>query len=232
MINYVCVVVTFAIVVIAFFYFSIRYKSKSLTEYVTKTGIPLVTLSDILDTLQNGDLVFLSGTSSGEKSCKWFSGSHFSHVGIILVEYDEPKAEYVRYILECDVGQQTKDGVRIMLLQKKIQNYKGEKYGAIRRITTNPKTQDMLLFLEKYKNYDLDHDMICWMFSGCRVLHNLVKPKRKLFCSELVATCLMDLGLMKRTKLPAWYSPATFEKASIKADLLGVDYGELEYFKF
>ncbi len=221
----VIIYITIGVVTMFLFYFCTQYRAKKITDikYNKENYI------SIRSSLQNGDLIFLAGDSPGERSCRWFSDSHFSHVGLILIENE------LVYILDCDVGQHSKDGVRIMLLDDKLKRYKGFKIGAYKKVIKGKDKLShklLLLMIEKYQEYELDHDMLSWVFSRFVLLHNAVKPKKQLFCSEFVALCLMDLGVMKNDRLPAWYTPESFARQDINNTMLELKYGELNYFYF
>lgn len=206
---------------IIFVYILCQTTSPSLEKYLNKQSISIIDHQKVLDTANNGDLIFLSGNTRGEKTCKWFTGSVFSHVGLLFRE------DNILYITDCDIGQGHRSGVRVMKLEDKLARYKGVKIGAIRRYTQNsrPTREDILEIVGKYIGLQFDEKILTWFLAGTP-LYRLAKNKHHVFCSEYIIMILQDLNIVKQKHVPAWYSPGHMAKN----EMLG--FGELEYFKF
>lgn len=151
-------------------------------------------------TIKNGDLLFLCGTTQGEKIIRWYTNSPFSHVAMLFVEDEKV------YVWECDLGQKYKAGTRVMALSDKLERWKGLKIGGIKRLNTkHPSTENILKLVEKYKNVDFDNKMYRWLFS------NFITIKDKhMFCTELIATTLQELHVIDDKKTPVEHSPTDF----------------------
>jgi len=184
---------------------------------------------DVLKDVNNGDLIFLSGDTHGERLCRWFSGCIFSHVGLMFV--DDIDGEI--YVLDSDLGQNMKDGVRIQKLTDKLRKYKGMKIGAIKRVKINSSipSSKFLELIEKYKNVDFDDKMLTWFFGDISFMRNLFENKKKMFCSEFVAECLEKLGILSESsKKPSYYGPGDFYRTfKTKQDYT---YEKPEFFRF
>lgn len=83
-----------------------------------------------LENVKNGDLIFFSGSSPSENMIKWYTSSKFSHVAMCVIEDEQPKNNNISksknvFIVEADIGQGSKKGVRIIPFLKKIKRYSG-----------------------------------------------------------------------------------------------------------
>jgi len=194
------------LVVLISYYGYLHLVAQRIEDHVNSDTLPHIsTLS-----FSSGDLIFLSGHHPGERICKSMSNSFYSHVGIILVEND------IVYILDCDVGQNYKDGVRVMELEKKLERYKGSKIGGIRHIKTPLPNQLLLQQVEKYKNIELDDYMWTWCVSKYPALLKLIKDENKMFCSEFIATILMNINQLSTNETPQSYTPQKFAEMEHK----------------
>jgi hypothetical protein len=151
-----------------------------------------------MNELGNGDLLFLSGETSGEKTCRWASGSPFSHVSIIFLENNIP------YVLECDIGGHHTDGIRIMTLEAKLQRKDQSSIVGYRRLHSQHllKSSDFVNVYEKYtKEFEFDTSMASWLWGSSQ------SKRKKMFCSEFVCFALDKLGVCTFDKPHYTYSP-------------------------
>jgi hypothetical protein len=162
--------------------------------------------NDILQQISTGDLLFLSGDTTGERICKWFSGCCFSHVGLLIKEYNN--YGYNIYVLESDLGQSTKSGVRIISLHDKLTRYKGQRIGMIKKIYPTLCYDDIMNVVPKYIDKEFDDTFLSWVCADT-FMYPLVKNWNQVFCSELVSMIYMDIGVIKRSN-PSKYSPADY----------------------
>jgi hypothetical protein len=104
---------------------------------------------ELLDEVENGDLLFFTGETYGEKAIRWYSGSNFSH--ICMVFRDNENGSSVSFVWEADVGQRYKEGPRVMRLKEKLERWKGVKICALKKmIGKRPSTLDILKVVERY----------------------------------------------------------------------------------
>lgn len=164
---------------------------------------------EILNSLDDGDLVFLCGDTVGERWCRWWCGSKFSHVGMIVKENDEI------YVLDSDLGHKMKDGVRIQKLRIKLDRWKGFKVIAIKKLINKPENIHELLLIctGKYKPLDFDNKMFSWFFEKVGK-GDYFKSTDSVFCSEFVAMVLQDLGIITDSRKPYSYSPLDFYESA------------------
>jgi hypothetical protein len=223
-----------------FFYFYMLASAPKIETYVEKNESSLNWLSynDILTEVENGDLILLAGDTRGEKLCRWFPGSIFSHVGLLFREKHKETGEDRVYIWDCDLGQGYKDGIRLALLDNKIRRYKGFRIGALKKLKVKagkerPTAQDILRLYEKYENLDFDHLIATWFLADYPKLYNLAKDPQKVFCGEMVAEALQGLGIVQKDRVPAWYVPGDFHRPEGRLHLEeGYEYGTTYFFRF
>lgn len=211
---------------------SCRYLAPSLERSIAKglIGKPTMTKEDLLNSVNNGDLIFLAGETQGERTIRFFHNSYYSHM--FLVFRDSPPdgvpdtPENTVFVWEADVGQGYKDGPRIMRLSEKLDRWKGMKIGMFKRYippdafgADRPTTKDILDIAQSYlsENMDMDMVMASWFFSRWPdgFLFKLFKNQKKVFCSELVVDTLQKLGIMSKERHPSWYSPEDFVRGKV-----------------
>jgi hypothetical protein len=213
------------LIILVLYYISIQYRAPDLKEYIDKHSSILnwVDLSDFMKNADNGDLILMSGNTRGERVCRYFTDSIFSHVGLLFREIHPVTGEDILYIWDSDLGQKTKDGPRILPLKDKLSRYHGYHFLSWRRLNFSakdlncstkdrPTTENILKIVEKYKDYDFDEKMLTWWTSGgfLSLFNGLFENKDKLFCSQLIALTLQSEGILNKDKKPAWYSPGSF----------------------
>ncbi len=222
------------------FYFYILASAPKIEDYVKKNKSRLNWLNyeDVLNEVENGDLILLAGDTRGEKLCRKFPGSIFSHLGFTFRETKRETGEDAVYVWDCDIGQGYREGVRMSLLDNKIRRYKGFRIGALKKLKVRsdrkrPKTQDIVDLYQKYKDLDFDHIIATWFLADYPKLYKLAKDPKKVFCGEMVAEVLQELGVMKKDRVPAWYVPGDFHRPEGRLHLEdGYEYGTTYFFRF
>ncbi len=216
----------------------IFFTAPNIETYISKNNVSLTQLDDLVNTADNGDLIFLAGDTFSERSIRRYHGSFYSHCCIIFRDKDESvegKGEIVPYVFESDMGQGYRDGPRVMRLTDKLSRWKGLKYGLWKRyspLKDRPSSEDIRRVAQNFLKYNFDKSMVSWIFSGYpeSALFLYFKPPKTLFCSELVALALQNLGIIEKDHSPTWYTPENF--ASGKGVVLKRgSYNEARYFK-
>lgn len=229
-------------IIIIVLFLIIQFKSPNLETYV-KTHENLLNWCDInilLKDSKNGDLIFMSGDSRGEKICRWLSNSIYSHIGMIFREIHPETNEDIVYIWESDLGQKTKDGPRVIKLTDKLLRYKGFKYLMWRKLECiaphmRPQTSDIMKIVNEYKDYKFDDKMLTWLTSNYVAFEsvtNSIKRHDEFFCSELVALSLKKLNILHNNINSSYYSPGIFNKEIIDDINNGYNYGTRQFVKF
>jgi len=185
-----------AIIVIFFFYIFIQLTARSPRDENLGSEVHV---SEVMKNANNGDLLLFSGTTLGERTCRWFTGSGFSHIGMLFWE------DSTLYITESDVGQGSKNGPRVMKLEDKLKrcqkNTESEVLWLRCRYTID--TSSILQALPKYMDQDFDSYMLSWFYSPLKV-------KGKMFCSEYITSLLSDLGILDRSEVAVYTSPESY----------------------
>ena len=201
-------------------YVTCQLNAPSLINYINKQKAHMnwVKLDYMLKNANNGDLVFLSGNTKGEKTCKWCTNTIYSHIGVLFREIHPDTGEDTLYIWDSDLGQKTKDGPRVAKFTDKIEKYKGDKYIMWRKLTgKRPDLDEILNIISIYSHKEFDNKILTWWVSDniLSPLYRLIKDDNMVFCSELVAMTLQDLNILDKTKKPSWFSPGSFAKYKI-----------------
>lgn len=170
----------------------------------TPPDVTLIPTTKLLEKADNGDLLFFSGDTIGEKAIKVYTGSCYTHVAFVFRDLDEeqtPPVE-VAFIWEADLGQGYRDGARVMRLSDKLKRWKGRPVIGWRKSKERPDKQSILKSINQNVKLDMDSSMVAWIFP-------FLKQPNKVFCSELVALTLQDLGMLGKTR-PSSFSPKDF----------------------
>lgn len=208
----------------------------NLLRYIDthKSKLTYTTLQDVLDRAENGDIILLAGDTSGERTCKWCTNTIFSHVGFLFREIHPETGVDTLYIFDCDLGQGTKEGVRVQPLIDKLHRYKGFRKGAFKKLLTKgdrPHLNDILELVGKYSPIEFDEYIFTWWTSNMPRLHTKIKNPKTMFCSELVAQVYQDLHILKKNHPPFWYHPGDFHTRRLDLEE-GFSLGETQYFDF
>lgn len=231
---------------IGFIWFlSCRYLAPSLEKAIRKGVIsePVLLGENLLSKVQNGDLLFFAGTSQGERVIRFFHNSYYSHVCMVFRDPNgaiDETPENTIFIWETDLGQNYKEGPRIMRLSEKLDRWKGSKIGMwLRYIPPDPLgldrplTSDILAIAQEYLDAEIEMDinMLSWFFSSWpeSFIFKLLKNK-KVFCSELVVDTLQRLGIVARVRHPSFYTPENFVRSEVP--VIKGNYALPVYFKF
>ena len=222
------------IFIFAIWYTYIQHSAPTLKD--VKLAPYYGTKDDMLKDIENGDLVFMAGRSKGEKTCAWFLKSPFTHVGLLFWERHPSTSENILYIFDCDLGQKSKEGVRVMNFEDKLKQYRGEDVIAIKKLNvpayaSRPSTQNFVDEIGKFINIDFDNKMLTWYFSNLGTISYIFKNKNKMFCSELVAEVYQNLSIMKKNKKAYSYNPGDFFRGDVSMQL-GYSLSNPTFFKF
>jgi hypothetical protein len=199
----------------------IHYTAPNIDYYVAFNKVNKTSVLDVLKNANNGDLIFLSGDTFGEKTIRRYHSSLFSHCCLVVRDKDHKNNNMdTAFILESDLGQGYKNGPRILRLQDKLDRWKGLRWCAWKKFTgpERPSTEDILKIARKYLKYDMDLSMASWVFSNYpnSFLFKYLKPEKSVFCSELVSEVLEKLGILKLEGISTSYSPERLANGKLK----------------
>lgn len=168
--------------------------------------------------LKTGDLVLFSGRTLAARLVRWWTGSPWSHIGIIvrLPEYaDTPMLwEATRANTVADIHHGAiMDGVQLVSLDAKVASYPGDI--AVRRLLDVQASRERSDRLESmlndwsaqpYRNVVKKQLQAWWLGKG----HEHTHISRGGFCSELVAEVYKQLRLLPSDKPSMHYVPSDF----------------------
>lgn len=170
-------------------------------------------LATLLAEARSGDLLLFSGKGFISGVVRLFTGSRWSHVGLVMREGEQ------LLVLESTITDESVDtvlgeavrGVQVVSLIDKLGAYEGTI--ALRRleIDVRPETLDEeireIASMWRYRGYkDFTVNLLLDLFSPRR------RPQRvdRMFCSELVAEVYKRLGVMCRATRSSRYVPGDF----------------------
>jgi len=168
--------------------------------------------------VKTGDLVLFSGRTLAARLVRWWTGSPWSHIGIIvrLPEYaDTPMLwEATRANTVADIHHGViMDGVQLVSLDAKVASYAGDI--AVRRLldvqASRERSQQLETMLhdwshQPYRNVVKKQLQAWWLGKG----HEHTHISRGGFCSELVAEVYKQLRLLPGDKPSMHYVPSDF----------------------
>jgi cell wall-associated NlpC family hydrolase len=158
-------------------------------------GLPVLSYDQVRSTLRSGDLVFCSGSYLFSGLIQKFTGSVWSHVGVI---YRDEALERV-FVLESETGV----GVRLVPVSKYLRDYHGRRRpyrgqivvgrlqpaadaGQVRKAVS----RGMDLLTKPYDNWEILRIAVRIAFRITRGTRD-----RKFICSELVEECYRSAGV-------------------------------------
>lgn len=173
-----------------------------------------------LDDASGGDIVLFSGKGFTSGAVRFFTGSRWSHVGLVIRDdaHDEPlmlESTTTDEAADIDLGHAVR-GVQIVSLQEKLAAYDGRV--ALRRLELEARPDGLDLELRELAEL--------WRYRGYKdftanLLADVLSPRRRpqhvnrVFCSELVAEVYKRIGVMCRSARSARLVPGDFARERV-----------------
>nr|QBK86261.1 MAG: permuted papain-like amidase [Marseillevirus LCMAC102] len=229
-------IIFFVSLIILLTYLYIQLTAPDLKKYVRRNALTWLSVDDVFQKIENGDIILMAGNTVGERTCRKFADSVFSHVGLLFREIHPETGVDIVYIWDCDLGQKSKEGVRVMPLRDKLRRYKGYRIAALKKLVVSspakrPTQEDIIGVFPKYVEKKFDNKILSWWVANWGWMYDKVKNPNTMFCSELVAATLQDLGILKKNKVSAWYHPGNFDRATLDLES-GYSYKSTFFFNF
>lgn len=175
---------------------------------------------DIRPKLNTGDIVLFSGKGGISDGIKWFTGSDWSHVGMvfnipqmnIVLLWESTTLSNLKDVLD----KKAKRGVQLVPLKERVDTYKGAI--AVRQLQVNrtPRMMEALLAFRgevRDRPYEQSKlELIQSAYDGW--LGENREDLSSLFCSELVAESYQRMGLLADQPPSAEYTPRDFASKS------------------
>ena len=201
----------------------VHFSAPDIETFISLKTPDIIPLETILSTANNGDLIFLAGTTFTERSIRRWHCSYVNHCALVFRDIDEDTGLDTPFLFESDVGQHYRDGPRVIRLKDKLEKWKGLRYGILKRYITpddRPSTKNILNIAQNIilrQGTGMDKNMMSWFFSDYpnSRFYKFFKPENTLFCSELVAKVLQTLGILAKDRHESNYTPEDFIKGNI-----------------
>jgi len=188
-----------------------------------------LSIDEVCDHVSSGDIILFSGASWTSFFVTMFCASQWSHIGIIYKNGTDPPRVF-ESIKSDDDGSKNYDvrtgkprvGVRLVDLRALLTSFTGHAI-AIRPLTT-PRELNLHEFLAEHmtkslewsiKTYGMlpyEHRWLNFIFARFDIIKLHCEVPDALFCSELVARCLQEAGLMDGTHSSLQYLPDDFSQ--------------------
>lgn len=185
-----------------------------------------------------GDLLLFNGCGTSSAMVRLFTPSRYSHVAIVIQMKNDETGEIVPFLVEAvrhkdtnlDVCGKHSAGVRVVPMRERLETYRGYTL-AIRTMMCR---KSYLARVSKFINGHLERFANEYMYRGYnhdwRDFFNARVPffrnteygarydkqdtRREFFCSELVAQCFIEAGMLDGMSASASsYSPDSFSEA-------------------
>lgn len=179
-----------------------------------------------VDDLKTGDIILFSGTCFVSRVIRWFCGSKWSHIGMVIIDPAYPipliyESSHGTNLIGLDLKRKT-SGVQLLFLRDRIRTFKGDM--VVRRLLQHnilPEDRADLLTLRK-ELVGVPFEKSTWQMLASEFKSRILcgpEDLSSVFCSELVAECYKTLGLLGQGLPSNSYSPADFS-ANRGLDLL------------
>lgn len=194
-------------------------------------------VNDACNLVRAGDLLLFNGCGASSALVRVFTPSRYSHVAIVFQMANSETNEVVPFLIEAvrhkdnvtDVCGEHSLGVRVVPMKERIETYRGYTL-AVRHLRCR---KQMLSKVSRFINEHLERFVNEYMYRGYnhdwRDFFNARIPffrnteygarydkqdtRREFFCSELVAQCFIQAGMLDETSAASSYSPDSFSEA-------------------
>lgn len=175
----------------------------------TKEGLMIlarIRVRSLIDdhSVKTGDLLFFRGLSWVEKTIQSYTKCRYNHVAMVVIDRG------TRYLWEADVGENYRQGPRLIPLEVKLSKWRGTSEVALRPINQEIPIDQVLSIAKGKLDKAFDKSMFRWL------LEWWPREEECYFCSELIAETLVGVGLLGAEKRTSAYSPKDLAFGNIK----------------
>ncbi len=173
--------------------------------------------NEIRENLKTGDIVLFSGKKALSMGIKWFTGSTWSHVGMVLrlPEWNIVllwESTTLSNLTDITTGKETQ-GVQLVPLSERVKKYDGDI--SVRQLEGVDRTPEMMADLktlsEQFKGKPYEQSKIELLKSAYDGLFGENQEDlSSLFCSELVAEAYQTMGLISESEPSNEFTPKDF----------------------
>lgn len=164
-----------------------------------------------LPTFKTGDLLFVSYQSMRGKLVKVFTGSKWTHMGMVYIPSNSNK----QYVIEAAYYDKKNHGILKTPLQEWLSWNSKRVLGWLSK--TGPEIPDHKIekVLNSISNADSDMFVVSWLKAVVTRKYQEDTNKKAFYCSELVAYLCQELGIIRKELMPSSYSPKVFIERNI-----------------
>jgi hypothetical protein len=155
---------------------------------------------DAIEKMKTGDVIGISYSSFRGQLVKSFTGSGWSHVGIIVKRDDGV------YVMEMGRYNQTERGFLLKPLEDWL-DYNDGRMIAWRSYQGDLNQADVESFIKQHRGISEDMFVVSWLKSMVKLPYSDDRKKDKYYCSEMAARFLQQLGVLKKRYQPSGYKP-------------------------
>jgi hypothetical protein len=188
-----------------------------------------MTIKEICQIVRSGDIILFSGASWTSWFVTMFCASRYSHIGIVYRAPGQPP-QLFESIKSDDDGSPNCDvrtgkhrvGVRLVDLKLLLKSFRGYAI-AVRTLTTpatmaisehmdEHMTKSIARSIERYGYLPYEHRWFNFVVARYNFMRLNVDEPDALFCSELVARCFQEAGLLSPERSSVQYLPDDFSQ--------------------
>lgn len=186
-------------------------------------------IDEVCEIVRSGDIVLFSGASWTSWFVTMFCASQYSHIGIVYRPPDRPPMLF-ESIKSDDDGSPNIDvrtgehrvGVRLVDLRLLLESFTG--YAVAVRTLVTPASMDLFAImnehmtrsiaasLDRYGRLPYEHRWFNFVVARYNFMRLDIAVPNAMFCSELVARCYQEAGLLPRWRSSLQYLPDDFSQ--------------------
>lgn len=205
----------------------------SETNFLPKKDAPIgdwsLSIDDVCTVVRSGDIVLFSGSSWTSLFVTLFCASQYSHIGVV---YRPPGREPMLFesIKSDDDGSPNTDvrsgkprvGVRLVDLRLLLESFKGHAVSVRTLITPvslnvvndldSHMTRCLKSAIDRYGWLPYEHHWFNFVVARYKFMQLSCDNPDALFCSELVARCFQEAGLLPPSRSSVQFLPDDFSQ--------------------
>ena len=158
-----------------------------------------------LPSFKTGDCVFVSYRSIRGKLVKVFTGSMWSHMGMIYKRQDG-----ATFVIEACYYDQSKHGVLQTPLLEWLCYNKKRTLAWLPKLGPPISDSEVNRVFSLVKDGEMDTFVVNWLKAVVNRKYYPEPGKSEFYCSELIATLFQELGVLRKELMPSSYSPRSF----------------------
>lgn len=169
-----------------------------------------LSLEYVRNNLKTGDLLGVSYTTFHGKLVRIFTGSDWTHLGLVLFRGGQP------YVIEIARYDADNKGVIIKPLDTWI-DWNKNRTLAWRSYysTTSFPEKELDKLVKETQHYDENMNVATWLRTMYRQEHNYDENKSSYYCTEYIGFLLQEIGVLKKKYKPGNYQPWEYVYGSL-----------------